>query len=1341
MSKQDPDARCRFLSYGTLRRCGSLCHVLAVFPQPTFARRARASTARPPFCAPAARMPCVAAHRALRARGLGSLCPGLWLPSDRYRQPPLPAAALPSRPQPHDVRAGWAESSDPAPALTSPPTPSVPTGDLPPSGYRCPAAGLQLPVLISQSGLTDPVAPVPPSLGHLKACAGTLPAGCRPSPESTSDHGPGFPAVPTASTDAAPLPTGHVPRTVPTLEDVLADDEFGAAPSDTPYVADGNPRPDLAADVLRSLHVCNTGLVCYLAYEGLRLSALSSFVGLRKLDLAMRDAPAVPEQRLAALRAHISAAGVDPSFLDKPDYGIPEAFGRVKFAFNEDVSALRTVLAAVDQFVTLADGPMPSPFMKYSPLPAFTEATDWKAGLPHTKQAIEHWAQIPRISKWALSMLRGGFTARPHTAIRRRCGPNEPDIRRKSGQFNPAKAAFVRAKLGREALKGVQKRTSRRPYAVHGIGLVPKAGTKDPWRIVHKMSSFKLFFHKQRFKMDGISTVPTVFTPDHFLFKLDFLAGYHAFLIRPWMRRFFGLFFEGAYYLSKVIPFGFRLSAYWMHRMVKYVISWLRSLGHACVPYLDDGFYGEVGFVRTVRFRNFVVRTWEALGLRFNEKCDLLPFLSEEFLGVVVHLAADVPTFHVPLRKLPSLDVQLHDLLEGDLWHVRKVARVLGVLLSMSCAVPTARLFSRDLNRCLYPQGSEKTEQTMRRDWDSFVTSTPEARAELVWLLTYFRSENQRGFPIFWQTTVRHLADYQLSVDASYRAGGWQMETATAPAPIGRRRRLMLELGCGTGSAGLAFLLDNEDDPDAVVVFVDVHPPAVAFKVFSTYGLARFRARIYYERVAVGRWLDVAAIGRIVWVAWAATLCDIVKIHYSPSCKTLTLAFHWRDSTGNPGNPHRPDGPHCTKRRSALAAVADAVRAGYFGTLGDLLRDFPKMRITVECPRSLFDKMLDVIALLSRTYQVASHRWRLSSAPHCLHSDEPTPSKPSLWLTSWAYPLFQQRCDGQCRWVIPGTRLHQYLISSASDQDPRQRVIRGMRRARIAPAVHQYLDQLAADFAESQASNPAACVQTAGTVRWLPDESAMPQCHRELYALGMAIREMAASPEYRGRRFRVRVDAISTVYYWHNNGGRSQQLTRLLRFVLAQCRAAGVQIVDVVHVSGVRFVEEGVDRLSRPRAMPLNTTADRDHWRLSSAWFELLQAWAAEAVTMDLMAERDNARCPQFFALHLSKDAVGVPDAFANEWPEGLLYCFPPMHLVPSVLRHVAQSSARVLLVVPDWPSQPWWPLLLRLSRRSRLLRRLPDLYERRAEVDGIWKYVAVPRPFFETRVVIVSSA
>jgi hypothetical protein len=105
---------------------------------------------------------------------------------------------------------------------------------------------------------------------------------------------------------------------------------------------------------------------------------------------------------------------------------------------------------------------------------------------------------------------------------------------------------------------------------------------------------------------------------------------------------------------------------------------------------------------------------------------------------------------------------------------------------------------------------------------------------------------------------------------------------------------------------------------------------------------------------------------------------------------------------------------------------------------------------------------------------------------------------------------------------------------------------------------------------------PAFPAETAGTVRWLPDKIGCAAVPPELLALGMTMREMAASPEYRGRRFRVRVDAISTVYYWRNHGGRSQQLTPLLRFVLAQCRAAGVQIVDVALVSGVRFVDEGL---------------------------------------------------------------------------------------------------------------------------------------------------------------------
>ena len=221
-----------FSIHGPLRRCGSLCHAWAVSPHVSLRTR-RAPRLRGHLSAHLRRecpvwLPTVrCGHVGWAPCALGCDCPT----SDRYGQPLLPVAALSSSPQPHAARAGWAESSDPAPALTSPPRLSVPTGDLLPTGYPYVAAGLHLPAPIPKSGLTDPVAFVPPTSSHLKACAGSLPPGCRPSPEPTSDHTPGFPAAPTVSTDAAPLPTVSVPRTMPTLEDILADDEFGAATS------------------------------------------------------------------------------------------------------------------------------------------------------------------------------------------------------------------------------------------------------------------------------------------------------------------------------------------------------------------------------------------------------------------------------------------------------------------------------------------------------------------------------------------------------------------------------------------------------------------------------------------------------------------------------------------------------------------------------------------------------------------------------------------------------------------------------------------------------------------------------------------------------------------------------------------------------------------------------------------------------------------------------------------------------------------------------------------------------------------------------------------------------
>ena len=54
-------------------------------------------------------------------------------------------------------------------------------------------------------------------------------------------------------------------------------------------------------------------------------------------------------------------------------------------------------------------------------------------------------------------------------------------------------------------------------------------------------------------------------------------------------------------------------------------------------------------------------------------------------------------------------------------------------------------------------------------------------------------------------------------------------------------------------------------------------------------------------------------------------------------------------------------------------------------------------------------------------------------------------------------------------------------------------------------------------------------------------------------------------------------------------------------------------------------------------------------------------------------------------------------DALSISWDGLDAYVFPPFALIHRVLLKIRESRARVLLVAPQWPRQPWFPLLLHL--------------------------------------------
>ena len=89
---------------------------------------------------------------------------------------------------------------------------------------------------------------------------------------------------------------------------------------------------------------------------------------------------------------------------------------------------------------------------------------------------------------------------------------------------------------------------------------------------------------------------------------------------------------------------------------------------------------------------------------------------------------------------------------------------------------------------------------------------------------------------------------------------------------------------------------------------------------------------------------------------------------------------------------------------------------------------------------------------------------------------------------------------------------------------------------------------------------------------------------------------------------------------------------------------------------------------------------------------------------IDLFASRLNHQFPRYVSYKPDPDAEAV-NAFTVSWSDVTFYAFPPYCIIPSVLHKIFKDRARGILVVPDWPSQPWYPIIARgLTQRPILV-------------------------------------
>ena len=178
------------------------------------------------------------------------------------------------------------------------------------------------------------------------------------------------------------------------------------------------------------------------------------------------------------------------------------------------------------------------------------------------------------------------------------------------------------------------------------------------------------------------------------------------------------------------------------------------------------------------------------------------------------------------------------------------------------------------------------------------------------------------------------------------------------------------------------------------------------------------------------------------------------------------------------------------------------------------------------------------------------------------------------------------------------------------------------------------------------------------------------------------------APLLQGRQVMIATDNSTVVSYINKQGGtRSLTLQRLNVDLLLWLESQNI-IVQARHIPGCLNVI--AEHLSRPN-QPIPT-----EWSLHPEIVErIFRVWGTPEV--DMFATLSNSHLPRFMSPVPEPRALAV-DALSQDWQGRSMYMFPPFPLLSKVMQKLRSTQvAEVILVAPWWPSQSWFPHLLRL--------------------------------------------
>lgn len=210
--------------------------------------------------------------------------------------------------------------------------------------------------------------------------------------------------------------------------------------------------------------------------------------------------------------------------------------------------------------------------------------------------------------------------------------------------------------------------------------------------------------------------------------------------------------------------------------------------------------------------------------------------------------------------------------------------------------------------------------------------------------------------------------------------------------------------------------------------------------------------------------------------------------------------------------------------------------------------------------------------------------------------------------------------------------------------------------------------------------------------RWSEEE--LKRHINELEILAILFGLQSFSSHLTQEHVRIQSDNVTAVSYINNLGGvKSIPCHDLVKKIWLWALSRNI-FLSAEHLPGSTNVL--ADKASR-------VFDDNTEWSLdSSVYDQVLQEFGPFSI--DLFASRLNTKHSMYVSWKPDPSALFI-DAFTRDWSSyGNFYAFPPFSVILKCLHKISVEAAQGILIVPLWPTQPWFPKLMRMVHAPPLI-------------------------------------